>query len=203
MRKKESATTRLRALHERAAACRRCDLWRRATQVVVGSGPAAAAVMLVGEQPGDAEDRQGEPFVGPAGQLLRAALAEAGGDPAAVYMTNAVKHFKWTERGTRRIHERPRYEEVIACHLWLEQEIAAVRPKAIIALGATAARALFGPSVRVMRDRAKPIDSPLAEIASVTVHPSSVLRAPDTVARRTARRALVADLRRILNRLAQ
>ena len=157
--------------------------------------------MLVGEQPGDVEDREGEPFVGPAGRLLRHALADAGIDLRDVYLTNAVKHFKWTEHGKRRIHERPNHEEIMACRMWLEEEIAAIRPKAIIALGATAAIALFGSSVRVMRDRAKPIESPWAPVASVTVHPSSILRVPDTQARRAARRAFIADLRAIAARV--
>ena len=134
--------------------------------------------MLVGEQPGDVEDREGEPFVGPAGQLLRHALEDAGIDIRNVYLTNAVKHFKWTERGKRRIHERPNYEEIMACRMWLEEEIAAIRPKAIIALGATAATTLYGSSVRVMRDRAKPIESPWAPVASVTVHPRRFFACP-------------------------
>ena len=151
--------------------------------------------MLVGEQPGDAEDLAGRPFVGPAGQLLREALAEAGIDEDEVYVTNAVKHFKWTPRGKRRIHEKPNRIEVNACRFWLEQEIALVKPKIIVALGATAAGAVLGPTARVMRDRAKPFPSTLADIVTLTVHPSSILRAPDSQARAEARRAFVQDLR--------
>jgi len=152
-------------------------------------------MMLVGEQPGDAEDLAGRPFVGPAGQLLREALAEAGIDEDEVYVTNAVKHFKWTPRGKRRIHEKPNRIEVNACRFWLEQEIALVKPKIIVALGATAAGAVLGPTARVMRDRAKPFPSTLADIVTLTVHPSSILRAPDSQARAGARRAFVEDLR--------
>src|SRR5262245_9836875 len=131
----------LDAARRAAESCTRCDLYKRATQTVFGAVPPDAPLMLVGEQPGDAEDKAGLPFVGPAGQLLRDALAEAGIDVAGVYLTNAVKHFKWTERGKRRIHERPNREEVLACHLWLEEEIAKVKPRVIVALGATAAAA--------------------------------------------------------------
>jgi DNA polymerase len=176
-------------------------LFARATQTVFGQGPPGAALMLVGEQPGDAEDRAGEPFVGPAGRLLRDALAEAGVDDRRVYLTNAVKHFKWVERGKRRIHERPNREEVLACRLWLEGEIETVRPDAIIALGSTAAAAVVGPSVRVTRDRGRLFPSPLARFVTVTVHPSAILRAPDSAARAEGRRRLVADLRAIARRL--
>ena len=153
--------------------------------------------MLVGEQPGDVEDREGEPFVGPAGQLLRETLVEAGIDVSAVYLTNAVKHFKWTPRGKRRIHERPNREEILACRHWLEQELTAVRPRVLVALGATAAASLFGASVQVMRDRGKRLNSPLAGHVTVTVHPSSILRAPDAASRADARRRFVADLKKI------
>jgi uracil-DNA glycosylase len=191
----------LEALRREAAGCTRCDLYRHATQTVFGAGPPSADVMLVGEQPGDVEDREGAPFVGPAGQLLRRALAEVGLDPARVYLTNAVKHFKWRPRGKRRIHEKPNHEEVLACHLWLEQEIARVKPRVLVALGATAARALFGPSVRVMRDRATWLESPLAELTTVTVHPSSILRAADSESRAAAFAQFVADLKTIVARL--
>ncbi len=136
----------LAALRRAASSCTRCDLYRRATQTVFGSGPANAKLMLVGEQPGDAEDREGLPFVGPAGQLPREALEEAGISVDDVYLTNAVKHFKWTERGKRRIHERPNRGEILACRLWLEEEIAKVKPHIIVALGATAAATVIGPS---------------------------------------------------------
>jgi DNA polymerase len=177
--------------------CRRCDLWRHATQAVFGKGHERAVLMLVGEQPGDVEDTAGEPFVGPAGRLLREALEEAGVPFDRVYLTNAVKHFKWEPRGKRRIHAKPNRTEVLACRVWLEAEIAFVRPQAIVALGATAAAALLGPSVRVTRDRATRIASELAPFVSVTVHPSSILRAPDSEARAEERRRFVADLRAI------
>jgi DNA polymerase len=177
--------------------CRRCNLWRLATQTVFGEGRKKARFMLVGEQPGDAEDKAGEPFVGPAGQLLRESLAEAGIALTDVYLTNAVKHFKWEPRGKRRIHAKPDRTEVLACRVWLEAEIGFVKPRAIVALGATAAAAMLGPRVRVTRDRAKPIDSALAPFVTVTVHPSSILRAPDSEARAAARAQFVADLRAI------
>jgi DNA polymerase len=185
-----------------AADCRRCPLWERATQTVFGEGPARAAIMLVGEQPGDVEDREGHPFVGPAGMLLRAALEEAGIDADDVYLTNAVKHFKWRPQGKRRIHERPNREEILACRLWFDEEVKALRPRMIIALGATAASIVVGPAVRVTRDRGKPLPSTLAEVVAVTVHPSSILRAPDSASRTSARRAFVNDLRRLTRPLA-
>jgi DNA polymerase len=157
--------------------------------------------MLVGEQPGDVEDREGRPFVGPAGRLLRAALAEAGFAERDVYLTNAVKHFKWRPEGKRRIHERPNREEMLACRMWLDIETSTVRPRAIVALGATAASVIVGPQVRVTRDRGTFLPSPAAEFVMVTVHPSSVLRAPDPAAREAARRAFVADLRSLAARL--
>jgi uracil-DNA glycosylase family protein len=186
----------LAAVERDAAVCRRCDLWKRGTQTVFGAGPRDATIMFVGEQPGDTEDRAGEPFVGPAGRLLREALAEAGIDAETVYLTNAVKHFKWRERGKRRIHERPNREELLACQLWLDSEIAIVKPRVLVALGATAA-SLILPKAKVMRDRAKPLASPLAEIVTLTVHPSSILRAPDSESRAEARRQFIKDLRKI------
>jgi DNA polymerase len=188
-------------LRKEARGCRRCNLWKNATQTVFGAGPARAKLMLVGEQPGDQEDLAGAPFVGPAGQLLRTALVEAGIDPDSVYLTNAVKHFKWRKQGKRRIHERPRSEEILACHLWLESEIAAVRPRVLVALGATAAAALLGSAVRVTRDRGRYFPSPLAPAVTLTVHPSSILRAPDPERRREAHRQFVRDLRAIARRL--
>jgi uracil-DNA glycosylase family protein len=160
-------------------------------------------MMFVGEQPGDAEDKAGEPFVGAAGRVLREALAEAGIDPADVYITNAVKHFKWKAQGKRRIHERPNREEVLACRMWLDAEIARVRPKVIVALGATAAGVIIGPSVKVTRDRARRLESTLAPYVTVTVHPSSILRVPDPEGRRAARRAFVADLKKILKAVSR
>jgi uracil-DNA glycosylase len=181
--------------------CRQCDLWKCGTQTVFGKGPVGSSIMFVGEQPGDVEDIAGEPFVGPAGQLLREALTEAGIDVDAVYLTNAVKHFKWRRQGKRRIHERPNREEILACRSWLDQEIAQVKPRAIVALGATAAGVILGSGVRVTRDRAKPFPSPLAELVTLTVHPSSILRAPDSAARTLARRQFVDDLRTIAAKL--
>lgn len=188
----------LAKLRRNAAGCRNCDLWKNATQTVFGSGPATARVMFVGEQPGDVEDIEGEPFVGPAGRLLRDAIVEAGGDPAQLYLTNAVKHFKWEPRGKRRIHDRPSREEILACRMWLDEEVALIRPVAIVALGATAVSVLLGSSVRVMRDRGAFFPSALGPRVAVTVHPSSILRAPDANSRTAARKAFVADLRRIL-----
>jgi uracil-DNA glycosylase family protein len=153
--------------------------------------------MVVGEQPGDQEDRQGEPFVGAAGRLLRNGLEKAGIDVASIYLTNAVKHFKWKPKGKRRIHERPNREEILACRLWLEGELAVVKPRVLVALGATAAAALLGSSVRVTRDRGQPLPSPLAQFVTVTVHPSSILRAPDDAARREAMRLFVRDLKKV------
>ena len=198
----KETNARVDAVRREAAVCRRCDLWKLGTQTVFGEGPPAARMMLVGEQPGDAEDLAGRPFVGPAGQLLREALAEAGIDEDEVYVTNAVKHFKWTPRGKRRIHEKPNRIEVNACRFWLEQEIALVKPRIIVALGATAAGAVLGPTARVMRDRAKPFPSPLADIVTLTVHPSSILRVPDSQARAEARRAFVEDLK-VIAKLAK
>jgi uracil-DNA glycosylase len=198
---KSPARDQLTPIRQAAAHCERCDLYKHATQTVFGSGPASAPIMLVGEQPGDVEDKEGEPFVGPAGTLLREALHEAGIDIADVYLTNAVKHFKWRPQGKRRIHERPNRDEVLACRYWLDQEIAKVQPRAIVALGATAAGVLLGSSARVTRDRAKPFPSPLAELVTLTVHPSSILRAPDPAARDVARRQFVDDLRTIAGRM--
>ena len=155
-------------------------------------------MMLVGEQPGDSEDLEGRPFVGPAGRLLREALEEAGIAVDDVYVTNAVKHFKWRPAGKRRIHERPNREEILACRMWLEEEVSAIKPKVIVALGATAATTVAGPSVRVMRDRGRAVASSLAPLVTVTVHPSSILRSPDSSSRAAARKAFVADLRAIV-----
>ena len=194
-------TRSLTALRKAAAGCRRCNLWKRGTQTVFGEGPSEARLMLVGEQPGDQEDLAGRPFVGPAGQLLRQALTEAGLDPAEVYVTNAVKHFKWEPRGKRRIHERPNREEVLACRMWLDEEIAAVKPAMIVALGATAAGTLLGSAAKVMRDRGKFFPSTLAPLVTLTVHPSSILRAPDSAARQQARQQFVHDLKAIARKL--
>jgi uracil-DNA glycosylase len=169
----------LTALREAAAGCRGCSLYRGATQTVFGEGPATAEVVMVGEQPGDQEDRQGRPFVGPAGKLLDRALEDAGIDRRKVFVTNVVKHFKFTTRGKRRIHKRPSAEEVRACSPWFEAELDAVKPKALLALGATAGQDLFGRSFRVTRERGKRLDSDLAPVVMATIHPSAILRAED------------------------
>jgi DNA polymerase len=187
----------------RAAAkdCRACDLWKRGTQTVFGEGPARAKLMLVGEQPGDQEDLSGHPFVGPAGKLLDRALADAGIDRADVYVTNVVKHFKWEPRGKRRIHKKPRASEVAACRPWLDTEIALVKPQAIVCLGATAAQALLGGGFKVTAHRGAFIDSTLAPVVLATVHPSSLLRAPDAETRRRETERFVDDLRLVARRL--
>jgi DNA polymerase len=184
----------LPALRESAAGCKGCDLWQLGTQTVFGEGPKSAPVMLVGEQPGDREDRAGKPFVGPAGRLLDKALAEAGIDRSATYLTNAVKHFKWQARGKRRIHQKPTWAEITACRPWLEAELAAVQPRVLILLGATAAQSLLGRQFRVTQNRRKVIESELAESVTATIHPSAILRGePD---RREAEfAAFVDDLR--------
>jgi DNA polymerase len=184
----------LTALRAAVQQCRGCDLYRNATQAVFGEGPARAEVMFVGEQPGDAEDREGRPFVGPAGRLFDRALEDAGIDRAIVYVTNAVKHFKWVPRGKRRIHKNPAAEEVRACRPWLEAELGAVQPKVLMALGATAGRAIVGPKFKVTEQRGQVIETPWPAIVTATVHPSSILRADDA-AREAAYDALVRDLR--------
>lgn len=184
----------LAKLRRAAAECRGCPLWRDATQTVFGAGPRKAALMLVGEQPGDREDIEGEPFVGPAGGVLARALESAGIDAGDVYLTNAVKHFKWRARGKRRLHQTPRAGEVEACRPWLEAELKTVKPTGLMALGATAAKALFGPSTRVTRDRGRLIDSPLAPVATLTMHPSAILRLRDRDERKDAMSTLVEDL---------
>ena len=196
-----SAIPTLSAIQRQAEVCRRCDLWKHATQTVFGDGSDGARIMLVGEQPGDVEDLEGKPFVGPAGLLLRKALEDAGIDLRDVYLTNVVKHFKWEPRGKRRIHKKPRHSEVNACRVWLDAEIAHVKPRAIVALGATAAQAVIGPEVRVTRDRARPFPSPLAPLVTLTVHPSSILRAPDSETRAAERAHFVKDLRAIASRV--
>jgi uracil-DNA glycosylase family protein len=190
----------------RAAAkgCKACWLWTLGTQTVFGEGPRQAEVMLVGEQPGDQEDKAGRPFVGPAGKLLDRALDEAGIDRMTVYVTNAVKHFKWErgEKSTRRIHKKPNDPEIRACRPWLDAEIALVQPRVIVTLGATASQALLGKQFRVTKERGKPIASPLAQAVFATVHPSAVLRAPDPAARALAEQELTADLKKVARYLA-
>jgi uracil-DNA glycosylase len=192
----------LERLRDAAAGCRGCDLWRYATQTVFGEGPKRAEVMLVGEQPGDQEDRQGHPFVGPSGRLLDEGLEAAGIDRSRVYVTNAVKHFKFVrvELTRRRLHKKPAPGEVRACHPWLEEEIRLVRPRVIVALGATAAQALLGPKFKVTQQRGKTVRSEWAGTVIATVHPSAVLRAP-AEAREQARREFFADLRRVARAL--
>jgi uracil-DNA glycosylase family protein len=186
----------LSKLRDASQECRGCWLFSLGTQTVFGEGPRQADVMLVGEQPGDQEDRAGRPFVGPAGKLLDRGLEQAAIDRTQVYVTNAVKHFKWERggRGGRRIHKKPNDAEIRACRPWLDAEIALVKPRVIVALGATAAQALLGKQFRVTRDRGKAIASPLADAVVATVHPSSVLRAPDEETRARAEREFFADL---------
>jgi uracil-DNA glycosylase family protein len=191
----------LPAVRELARACRACDLWKCGTQTVFGEGPSRARLMFVGEQPGDQEDRSGHPFVGPAGQLLDRALAEAGIDRATVYVTNVVKHFKWEPRGKRRIHKKPNGVEIAACRPWLDAEIRLVRPHAIVCLGATAAQALLGKSFKVTARRGELIPSPLAALVMATVHPSSLLRAPDDETRRLETKRFIDDLRVVADKL--
>jgi uracil-DNA glycosylase len=191
--------TSLTALRRGARDCRACDLWKHATQTVFGEGASKASIMFVGEQPGDQEDLAGHPFVGPAGNVLDQALLEAGIDPAEVYLTNAVKHFKWSpaERGKRRIHKKPRYSEIHACRPWLDAEISLVKPQVLVCLGATAAQSLLGRDFSVTRERGELIESPLAPKVGATVHPSSVLRAPDHDARQLQMQEFVRDLTKI------
>ncbi len=167
-------------LREAAAGCTACDLYKTGTQTVFGEGSRSAEVMFVGEQPGDQEDLAGKPFVGPAGKLLDEALVDAGIDRKAVYVTNVVKHFKWQGRGKRRIHQKPNWSEIAACRPWLEAEFDVVQPRVLVCLGATAAQALLGRQFRVTRERGRPVESELAEHVIATVHPSSILRDPET-----------------------
>ena len=181
-------------LREAAAGCRACPLWKPATQTVFGAGRKSAKLMLVGEQPGDREDREGKPFVGPAGRVLDEALESAGIARGEAYVTNVVKHFKWKPAGKRRLHQTPRANEIEACRPWIEAELSVVRPTGLVCLGATATKALLGTQVKVTKDRGEPIDSELAPIVAVTVHPSSILRLRDEEERRAAREELAADL---------
>jgi uracil-DNA glycosylase family protein len=184
----------LESLREAAQSCRGCDLWRDATQAVVGEGPEDADVMFVGEQPGDQEDTEGRPFVGPAGRMFDKALAEVGIDRTTVYVTNTVKHFKWKERGKRRLHQKPTWAEMTACRPWLDAELEVVRPRVLVCLGATAAQALLGRQFRVTKQRGVPVDSPLAEVVLATIHPSAILRAEDRDAEYAG---FVDDLRKV------
>jgi uracil-DNA glycosylase len=187
----------LAELRKTAAGCKACDLWKRGTQTVFGEGAKKARLMFVGEQPGNDEDLAGKPFVGPAGKLLDAALEEAGIDRRTVYVTNVVKHFKWEPRGKRRIHAKPNSVEINACLPWLNAELAVVRPDVLVCLGATAAQALLGKQFRVTQHRGEFIESPLAPRLLATVHPSSILRAPDEETRQAEKRRFVEDLKKV------
>jgi uracil-DNA glycosylase family protein len=186
-------------LRQTAANCKACYLWKNATQTVFGEGSPKARIMFVGEQPGDQEDRNGHPFVGPAGKLLNEALERAGIDRAEVYVTNVVKHFKWTpsERGKRRIHKKPHYAEIEACRPWLDAELRMVKPEILVCLGATAAQSLLGRTFSVSQQRGQRVESPLAPYVTATVHPSSILRAPDSKSRELQMRAFIKDLVKI------
>ena len=191
----------LKALREAAASCRGCHLWQGATQTVFGEGLKRSQVMFVGEQPGDREDRAGKPFVGPAGRELDKALEAVGIARDDTYITNVVKHFKFEERGRRRIHQTPKRFEIEACRPWLDEELAEVKPEALILLGATAAKALLGASFRITRQRGELLDSELAPIVSATIHPSAILRAPDEE-RAAEREGFTDDLRAVARALA-
>jgi uracil-DNA glycosylase family protein len=190
-------------LREAVTECRACRLWRNATQAVFGEGTREAEVMMIGEQPGDREDRAGKPFVGPAGRVLDQALDEAGIDRTAVFVTNVVKHFKFDLRGKRRIHKKPAADEIAACRPWLQSEIDVVKPKVVVCLGATAAQAVIGRTFRVTQQRGRFVQSDLAEWMTATVHPSSILRAPDDESRQRELEAFVQDIKRIAGKLAE
>ena len=187
----------LTSLKNAAADCKACDLWLKGTQTVFGEGGRRARVMFIGEQPGNEEDLTGKPFVGPAGRLLDSALEEAGIDRKQTYVTNVVKHFKWEPRGKRRIHKKPNATEIAACRPWLEAEIAVVKPEVVVALGASAAQALLGPQFRVTKQRGEFIESTLAPYVMATVHPSSILRAPDDETRQLEYRQFIDDLKKL------
>jgi uracil-DNA glycosylase len=196
-----STSAELDELRAAAAGCTRCLLHERATRTVFGEGPPGAPLMLVGEQPGDREDVEGRPFVGPAGRLLDRVLVEAGIDRGTVYVTNAVKHFKWVERGRRRIHQTPLVGEINACLPWLDAELEVVNPRVVVAMGATAVRALLGPAVKLTRHRGERLELPGGREAYVTVHPSSILRLQDSEERHRETGRLVDELRLIAGRL--
>jgi DNA polymerase len=191
----------LTSLREAAAGCQACPLWKTGTQTVFGEGLKKADVMLVGEQPGDKEDLAGRPFVGPAGKLLDRALVDAGIARDNAYVTNVVKHFKWEARGKRRIHKKPNMAEITACKPWLEAELDVVQPKAVVCLGSTAAQALLGRDFKVSRQRGELVDSDMAPLVTATVHPSSILRAPDDAAREQGMREFTRDLAKVATEL--
>lgn len=188
-------TASLTKVAKAAKSCTACPLYKNATQTVFGEGPKRATIMMIGEQPGDSEDVTGKPFVGPAGRMLDRALEEAGFDRAEVYVTNAVKHFKWEPRGKRRIHQKPRSRDIAACRPWLEAELRLVEPKLVVCLGSTAGQTIFGPTFRVTKQRGKLLESPLAKRVVATVHPSSLLRQPDRESQEREYKNFVADLR--------
>jgi uracil-DNA glycosylase len=188
---------------EAAKECKACRLWERATQTVFGEGSEGAEVVMVGEQPGDREDIEGRPFVGPAGKLLDRALEEAGIDRTKVYITNVVKHFKWTPKGKKRIHKKPAADEIAACRPWLSSEVELVKPKVVVCLGATAAQALIGRTFRVSRERGQFLKSPLAPLITATVHPSSILRAPDEESRDMEMKLFIQDLAKVAQKLKE
>jgi uracil-DNA glycosylase len=194
------ANSTLAELRAIAAGCRACDLWKKGTQTVFGEGPSKARVMFIGEQPGDREDIEGRPFVGPAGRILDEALAQAGISRNDVYVTNVVKHFRWeaASRGKRRIHKKPRASEINACRPWLDAELALVKPRVLVCLGTTAAQSLLGKNFSVLRDRGKFVNSPLAPSVMGTVHPSSILRSPDSETRKSEMKAFIGDLKKVV-----
>ena len=196
-------TRNLPKLREAAAGCKTCDLWKTGTQTVFGEGLKSAAIVFVGEQPGDKEDLAGKPFVGPAGRVFDEGLAAAGIDRRLAYVTNAVKHFKWEARGKRRIHQKPNAVELAACRPWLDAELEAVRPNVLVLMGATAAQALLGRQFRVTKDRGRPVDSDLVPHVLATVHPSSILRQRTDEERVAAMADFVADLKIVAKLLAQ
>ncbi|HZW80665.1 MAG TPA: UdgX family uracil-DNA binding protein [Candidatus Deferrimicrobiaceae bacterium] len=195
----KSGLRSLAAVRRAARDCKACDLWKNATQTVFGEGPPRAKLFLVGEQPGDQEDLAGHPFVGPAGRILNEALQRAGIDRAEVYVTNVVKHFKWApaQRGKRRIHKKPRSSEIQACRPWLDAELEIVKPEILVCLGATAAQSILGSEISVTRQRGQPVASPLGPKVVATVHPSSILRAPDAASRQSQMQEFVRDLTKI------
>jgi DNA polymerase len=189
---------KIEILKKASAKCRACDLWKHATQTVFGDGSPSAAVVFIGEQPGDREDIEGRPFVGPAGKLLQQAILEAGIDPNEAYLTNVVKHFRWmtSGRGKRRIHKKPRQSEIDACRPWFESELSALAPEVLVCLGATAAKSLLGNDFSVRRQRGNFVPSPVGPAVLATIHPSSILRSPDSDTRHTEMQAFVRDLRK-------
>jgi len=195
--RRRTPSAALAEIRQAAATCKACDLWKNATQTVFGEGKPGAVYMMVGEQPGDSEDRKGHPFIGPAGRVLDNALAEAGIDREDVYVTNVVKHFKWSlvERGKKRIHKKPRDSEIEACRPWLDAELEVVKPKILVCLGASAAQSLLGRDFRVSRQRGQIVDSHLASAVVATVHPSSILRARDEASREEQLKDFVQDLK--------